>query len=90
MSSTEAKPLPAHKTFNRSEYEHNKLLPTWPKYNYDPHVELDVKDRGLLADPEMKALLGAATKRDDMTPTIGTTLEGIDVRQLSEEQKNEL
>ncbi|KZT61064.1 TauD-domain-containing protein [Calocera cornea HHB12733] len=88
--STEAKPVPAHKNFDKSSYDYKEFLPTWPKYNYDPHVELDVKDKGFLADPEMKALLGAATKRDDMTPTIGTTLEGIDIRQLSDEQKNEL
>ncbi|EJT97934.1 TauD-domain-containing protein [Dacryopinax primogenitus] len=88
--STETKLLPEHKMFDHESYQYKELLPTWPKYNYDPHVELDVKDKGLLADPEMKALLGAATHRDDLTPALGTVLDGIDIRQLSDDQKNEL
>jgi sulfonate dioxygenase len=53
-------------------------------------TELEVSDRGLKADPTKKALLSAATKVDHITPAIGTRLEGIDLRQLSDTQKDEL
>jgi sulfonate dioxygenase len=49
-----------------------------------------VKERGLLADPEKKALLSAAKKVRHYTPALGTELEGIDLRQLSDAQKDEL
>ena len=42
------------------------------------------------ADPEKKSLLSAATKITHYTPTIGTEISGIDLRQLSDSQKDEL
>ena len=42
------------------------------------------------ADPEKKSLLSAATKITHCTPTIGTEISGIDLRQLSDSQKDEL
>ena len=47
-------------------------------------------DRALNADPEKKSLLSAASKVTHLTPTIGTELLGIDLRQLSDSQKDEL
>jgi len=47
-------------------------------------------DVGHRADPEKKSLLSAATKVDHLTPAIGTRLEGIDLRNLSYTQKDEL
>lgn len=47
-------------------------------------------DRGQFADPEKKALLSAATKVEHLTPAIGTEILGIDLRQLSDAQKDEL
>ena len=47
-------------------------------------------DRGTLADPEKKALLSAATKVQHLTPAIGTEISGIDLRQLTAQQKDEL
>jgi sulfonate dioxygenase len=49
-----------------------------------------VDDRGLVADPEKKGLLSAASKVITLTPTIGTELLGIDLRRLSDKQKDEL
>jgi len=80
----------AHKVFNTNEYNYKELLPTFPKVDYDPYVELKVEDKGHLADPEMKALLGAATKVDRITPDLGTEIEGVDIRHLTDAQKNEL
>jgi sulfonate dioxygenase len=52
--------------------------------------EITVKDRGLSADPSKKALFSAAQKVKHLTPTIGTEIIGIDLRQLSKTQKDEL
>lgn len=56
-----------------------------------PHAERTPEpDRALFADPEKKALLSAATKVDDLTGSIGTELHGINLRDLSPKQKDEL
>ncbi|KAL0562471.1 hypothetical protein V5O48_019616, partial [Marasmius crinis-equi] len=49
-----------------------------------------VTDRGLSADPQKKNLLSAASKVRHYTPAIGTELEGIDLRKLTDAQKDEL
>lgn len=43
-----------------------------------------------MADPTKASLLNAATKVFDVTPNIGTELHGIQLSQLSEQQKNDL
>ncbi|KAF9510225.1 hypothetical protein BS47DRAFT_1377466 [Hydnum rufescens UP504] len=72
------------------DYEYNKYKPTFPKVDWEPLTEFEVSDRGLRADPAKKALLSAATKVDHITPAIGTRLQGLDLRQLSDTQKDEL
>ena len=47
-------------------------------------------DRGHFADPDKRALLSAAKKVTHLTPAIGTEIEGLDLRQLSDVQKDEL
>ena len=42
------------------------------------------------ADPEKKNLLSVASKVTHITTVIGTELLGIDLRQLSKSQKDEL
>lgn len=64
--------------------------PYFPNVSWEPLTEVHVEDRGLFADPSKKNLLGAATKVKHLTPVIGTELEGIDLRQLTPEQKDEL
>ena len=61
------------------------LYVSWP-----PLKEVKVVDRGLGADPAKKSLLSAASKVITLTPTIGTELHGIDLRKLSDVQKDEL
>lgn len=46
-------------------------------------------DRALFADPEKKALFAVA-KRVDLTESIGTVLEDVQLSQLNETQLNEL
>lgn len=64
--------------------------PVFPDVHWEPLTEVSVAERGLLADPSKKSLLSAATKVTDLTPVIGTELLGIDLRQLSDTQKDEL
>ncbi|KXN91629.1 Putative alpha-ketoglutarate-dependent sulfonate dioxygenase [Leucoagaricus sp. SymC.cos] len=71
-------------------YPHAQFKPFFPNVNWDPLMEMDVEDRGLHADPSKKTLLGAATRVKNLTPVIGTELEGIDLRQLIPQQKDEL
>lgn len=47
-------------------------------------------DKGLGADPEKKTLLSVASKVITLTPAIGAELHGINLRQLSDAQKDEL
>lgn len=66
------------------------LEPTWPEVDWEPLIEFPHTDVGHRADPEKKALLSAATKVDHLSPAIGTRLEGIDLRNLTTTQKDEL
>lgn len=66
------------------------MQPFFPELSWPPLEEVEVTDRALSADPEKKSLLNAATKIKHYTPAIGTELSGIDLRQLSDSQKDEL
>lgn len=68
----------------------NELQPFFPKVSWPPLEDVQVTERGLLADPEKKSLLSAATKVKHYSPAIGTELSGIDLRRLSDSQKDEL
>lgn len=47
-------------------------------------------DPGSRADKEKKALFGAATKVTDLTTNIGTEIEGLQLKDLTDQQKDEL
>ncbi|GAA6041780.1 hypothetical protein JCM8097_007157 [Rhodosporidiobolus ruineniae] len=56
-----------------------------------PHVERTPEvDRAAFADPEKKALLSACSKVDNLTGSIGTELHGIQLKDLTPQQKDEL
>lgn len=71
-------------------YPYAQYKPKFPDVHWAPLEEFPVTDRGLRADPSKKNLLSAATKIKHLTPAIGTILKGVDLRQLSEAQKDEL
>ncbi|THH31524.1 hypothetical protein EUX98_g2668 [Antrodiella citrinella] len=71
-------------------YEFARYKPYFPDVKWAPLEEVAVTDRALFADPEKKALLSAAKKVKHLTPAIGTELVGLDLRQLSNQQKDEL
>jgi len=72
------------------QYEYAKYKPTFPNIKWEPLKEVEVSDRGLHADPEKKSLFSAAQEVKHLTPAIGTELVGIDLRQLTNTQKDEL
>jgi sulfonate dioxygenase len=53
-------------------------------------VHQEVIERALEADPKKESLLKAASKVRDLTPALGTEILGLDLRQLSNAQKDEL
>ncbi|KAF8690323.1 hypothetical protein AX14_003011 [Amanita brunnescens Koide BX004] len=71
-------------------YTYNAYKPYFPVVSWEPLKEVDVTDRGHFADPEKKALFSAAKKVEHLTPAIGTEIIGIDLRQLTAAQKDEL
>ncbi|KAF5314818.1 hypothetical protein D9758_012152 [Tetrapyrgos nigripes] len=73
-----------------TSYKYAEFKPSFPNLSWPPLEEIQVTERGLHADPEKKALFSAAKKVRHYTPVIGTELDGIDLRQLSEAQKDEL
>ncbi|KAF8265423.1 alpha-ketoglutarate-dependent sulfonate dioxygenase [Lactarius quietus] len=75
---------------SNEQYKYAQYKPTFPVVSWEPLKEVEIIERGLAADPEKKNLLSAASKVITLTPAIGTELHGIDLRLLSDEQKDEL
>ncbi|KAF9466633.1 hypothetical protein BDZ94DRAFT_1280888 [Collybia nuda] len=73
-----------------NNYEHFQFKPSFPKLSWGPLTEVQVTDRGLFADPAKPNLFGAAQKIKHLTPAIGTEILGVDLRQLTDAQKDEL
>jgi sulfonate dioxygenase len=48
------------------------------------------RDRAFFADPAKSSLLGQATAVEEVTPHIGTELKGIQLSNLTGQQKDEL
>ncbi|KAG1884829.1 uncharacterized protein F5891DRAFT_1202392 [Suillus fuscotomentosus] len=72
------------------DYQYAKYKPQFPVVEWEPLTEIEVTDRGHFADPSKTALFSAAQKVKHLTPAIGTELVGIDLRQLTNQQKDEL
>lgn len=54
------------------------------------NIERPYTDPGSRADREKKSLLSAATKVTDLTTHIGTEIEGLQLKDLTDQQKDEL
>lgn len=71
-------------------YEYEDLRPrfpdiTWPAYQKIPYI-----DKGQLGDPSFRNLLADATDVFDYNPKIGTEVHGVDLANLTDDQKNDL
>lgn len=71
-------------------YAYDHLLPTFPDLKWDPLVEHSYTDKGLLGSPSFSSLLTTATSIRDYNPKLGTEVTGIDLANLSSEQKNDI
>jgi len=71
-------------------YKFVEYKPSFPDVSWEPLQEVAVTERALLADPSKKNLFSAATKVTHLTPAIGTEILGVDLRQLTDAQKDEL
>ncbi|KAG0648788.1 alpha-ketoglutarate-dependent sulfonate dioxygenase [Hyphodiscus hymeniophilus] len=58
----------------------------------DPPIKefTPARDRAFFADPTKKSLLSQASAVEEITPTIGTELKGIQLSKLTDEQKDDL
>jgi len=72
------------------DYEYANYKPHFPKLDWAPLETFEVVDRGLGADPAKQSLFAAAKKVIDLTPAIGTELEGVELSQLTSSQRDEL
>ena len=71
--------------------------PHWPQRPTDLQVASSVRaadrehqDPGLRADKSKKALFSAAKEVIDLSPHLGTEIVGVQLSQLSDQQRNEL
>jgi sulfonate dioxygenase len=71
-------------------YEYEHLKPNFPSLFYPPLEEVPYQDKGLLGDPEYKNLLANAVDCFDYHPKIGTEVVGVKLKNLTDEQKNDL
>ncbi|KAL7309169.1 hypothetical protein PS15m_011282 [Mucor circinelloides] len=62
----------------------------YPKVHYPPLEPFEHNDPGKLADPKKASLYDNAEKIFDLTPTLGTEIHGIQLSQLTDQQKNDL
>ncbi|KAK4517174.1 uncharacterized protein ATC70_000506 [Mucor velutinosus] len=62
----------------------------YPKIHYPPLEAFEHDDPGKRADPKKASLYDNATKIFDMTPVLGTTIEGLQLSQLTDQQKSDL
>ncbi|CAY68806.1 Fe(II)-dependent sulfonate/alpha-ketoglutarate dioxygenase, involved in sulfonate catabolism for use [Komagataella phaffii GS115] len=77
----------------QAESKYPQWLPTWdPKLRFDDEPRFSHVDRGFFADPELKRLFpqGGDHKLKNLTPKLGTEVEGVQLSQLTPEQKDDL
>ncbi|KAI8096814.1 uncharacterized protein BX664DRAFT_324940 [Halteromyces radiatus] len=62
----------------------------YPDVKYPPLEPFEHKDPGHLADPKKASLFNHADKIYDLTPHVGTVIEGLQLSTLTDQQKNDL
>lgn len=62
---------------------------TWDT-QYPPLEPFEHQDPGHLGDPKKASLFENATKVIDITPSLGTEIQGLQLSQLTDQQKNDL
>ena len=71
--------------------QYQNYLPTWnPAQRYPPLQPFTHIERGLSADKSFPELLGPSVTWEDLTPTLGTVISGIQLSSLSDAGKDQL
>ncbi|KAI6375102.1 hypothetical protein MCOR25_002996 [Pyricularia grisea] len=90
-------PTPARQRLEKAGIDLSQGYPYWPAtpiYLQDVYKirnkEREHVEPALRADKSKKALLGAATKVTDLTTYIGTEIEGLQLKDLTDQQRDEL
>jgi len=74
---------------HKAKYTH--YLPTWnPEQKYAPLEPFQHYDHGKDADPSYPELLGEGVSVEDLTPTIGSEVKGVQLSTLSDAGKDQL
>jgi sulfonate dioxygenase len=73
-----------------SKYKYKDFLPYNTLTEEEPLASYDHVDVASRADPKKTSLLSAIPKQREMTPEIGTEVWGIQLSQLTDQQKDEL
>lgn len=74
--------------FHAAKYKN--YLPTWGSERYPPLEPFQHRDHGLDADPTYQELLAPGVITNDLTPTIGTEVTGVQLSKLSNAGKDQL
>lgn len=72
------------------KYAYENLTPAFPEVDWEPLAELPYTDKALGADPNYNNLFRSLKKVTHLQPEIGTILEGLNLANLTDVQKNEL
>jgi sulfonate dioxygenase len=83
-------PLKTARDYSKEEYKYSDFLPYNTLTSEDPLTPYDHTDASSRADPEKKSLFDAIPSRKDMTPNIGTEVRGVQLSELSNQQRDEL
>ena len=70
--------------------QYRNYLPTWGNEKYPPLQPFEHHDPGLDADPSYPELLAKGVTTNDLTPTIGTEVTGVQLSKLSPAGKDQL
>ncbi|KAI8096815.1 uncharacterized protein BX664DRAFT_324941 [Halteromyces radiatus] len=62
----------------------------FPDVEYPPLVSFEHDDPGKRADPNMTSLFEKATKIEKLTPKLGTVIYGLQLSELTDQQKDDL
>ncbi|KAF8739927.1 Taurine catabolism dioxygenase TauD, TfdA family, partial [Rhizoctonia solani] len=73
-----------------ASYKYAAYKPTFPKVSWPPLEEQPFTERGTFADPSKPNLLKDRVSIRNLTPTVGAEITGLDLRQLTDAQKDEL
>jgi len=70
--------------------KYKNYLPTWGNEKYPPLEKFEHRDHGLDADKSYPELLAQGVTTNDLTPTIGTEVTGVQLSKLSNAGKDQL